>query len=70
MIYTHCGRMSKTEVQFSKRYSSVKKSYKLSSKFVSEYKTKTPPFGFNGLGEFVYKRTYSRLKEDGQSEDW
>ena len=27
-------------------------------------------FGFNGLGEAVYYRTYSRLKEDGKQETW
>lgn len=30
----------------------------------------TSEFGFNGLGEVVYYRTYSRLKEDGTSEQW
>jgi len=29
-----------------------------------------PPFGFNGLGEFVYNRTYSRVKADGTNEKW
>jgi ribonucleoside-diphosphate reductase alpha chain len=27
-------------------------------------------FGFNGLGEVVYYRTYSRIKKDGNQEDW
>jgi len=27
-------------------------------------------FGFNGFGEVVYYRTYSRLKPDGTQEDW
>lgn len=42
----------------------------LSSDFVNSYKAKTAPFGFNGLGFVVYKRTYSRLKDDGTNEDW
>lgn len=29
-----------------------------------------PPFGFNGLGEFVYMRTYSRVKNNGKKEQW
>ncbi len=44
--------------------------FKLSDNFVSKYKRKKPPFGFNGLGEFVYMRTYSRIKEDGKNERW
>ncbi|ELR24324.1 ribonucleosidetriphosphate reductase, adenosylcobalamin-dependent, putative [Acanthamoeba castellanii str. Neff] len=44
--------------------------FRLSSKFVSKFKDKQPPFGFNGLGEFVYRRTYSRLKKDGSKEEW
>lgn len=27
-------------------------------------------FGFNGLGEIAYIRTYSRLREDGTNEQW
>lgn len=42
----------------------------LSRRFVDSYRTKTPPFGFNGLGAVVYKRTYSRLKDDGTNEEW
>lgn len=29
-----------------------------------------PPFGFNGLGELVYRRTYSRTKANGNNEEW
>ena len=38
--------------------------------FLSEYKTTKPNWGYNGLGEIVYKRTYSRIKEDGTNEEW
>ena len=44
--------------------------FKLSQAFIDKYKRKKPPFGFNGLGELVYMRTYSRLKEDGKNEKW
>ena len=42
----------------------------LSENFIDKYKRKRPPFGFNGLGELVYMRTYSRIKEDGKNERW
>ena len=42
----------------------------ITDKFLKKYETKTPNWGFNGLGYVVYKRTYSRLKEDGKNEEW
>ena len=44
--------------------------FRLSENFVNKYKRKKPPFGFNGLGELVYMRTYSRIKENGKNERW
>ena len=44
--------------------------FHLSEHFVGKYKRKKAPFGFNGLGELVYNRTYSRLKADGKNEQW
>jgi len=44
--------------------------FMLSENFISKYKRKKPPFGFNGLGELVYMRTYSRIKENGKNERW
>ena len=44
--------------------------FKLSEKFIDKYKRKRPPFGFNGLGELVYMRTYSRIKKNGKNERW
>ena len=44
--------------------------FMLSENFINKYKRKKPPFGFNGLGELVYMRTYSRIKEDGKNERW
>jgi ribonucleotide reductase alpha subunit len=46
------------------------KKFKLSDKFVEKYQKIKPPFGFNGLGELVYMRTYSRIKSDGDNEQW
>ena len=44
--------------------------FKLSENFINKYKRKRPPFGFNGLGELVYMRTYSRIKKNGKNERW
>jgi len=43
----------------------------LSDEFVNSYASKTPLWGFNGLGEIVYRRTYSRdIEELGRKEFW
>ena len=42
----------------------------LSKEFVKKYSKKQPKWGFNGLGYIVYKRTYSRIKDDGTNEEW
>lgn len=44
--------------------------FKLEKDFVDQYSTKQVKFGFNGLGELTYLRTYSRLKADGSNEKW
>lgn len=44
--------------------------FELSKGFVNSYANRKPPFGFNGLGELVYLRTYSRVKPDGSKEKW
>lgn len=44
--------------------------FKLNEPFLNKYKNTPAPFGFNGLGEVVYYRTYSRLKPDGSNEQW
>lgn len=43
----------------------------LSEKFLGGYSQKSPPFGGNGLGYLVYKRTYAReIEELGIKEEW
>ena len=43
----------------------------LSEEFLNSYATKQPPWGFGGLGEIVYLRTYSRYNEEkGRNETW
>jgi hypothetical protein len=44
--------------------------FKLNENFIDKYKTKQAPFGFNGLGEFVFMRTYSRTTLEGRNELW
>lgn len=44
--------------------------FKLSDAYVATYDGVKPPFGFNGLGELVYQRTYSRILEDNSKEGW
>jgi len=43
----------------------------LSAEFINSYSGVTPPWGFGGLGEVVFLRTYSRKIEDlDRSETW
>lgn len=43
----------------------------ITKEFSDSYKDKVAPWGFNGLGEIVYRRTYSRdLEELGRKEFW
>lgn len=44
--------------------------FRLKKEFVNQYRNKKAPFGFNGLGEFTFYRTYSRIKPDGSNEAW
>lgn len=48
----------------------LEEKFKLTDNFIEKYKTLTPPFGFNGLGELTYRRTYARLLPDGTKEEW
>ena len=38
--------------------------------FIETYKTQTPPWGFGGLGEIVFLRTYSRKNGGDRTELW
>lgn len=45
--------------------------FKFEESFLNRYRGKDPKFGFNGLGELVYRRTYSRLDhQTGKKEEW
>lgn len=44
--------------------------FSLSDNFLNKYKKRKPNFGFNGLSELTYRRTYSRPKSNGEHEEW
>jgi ribonucleotide reductase alpha subunit len=48
----------------------VRHRFKLSPATVTHIHSLQPKFGFNGFGEAVYYRTYSRKKDDGSQENW
>ena len=58
------------EREFISAQSEEKATFRLTNKFVNSFAEEKPPFGFNGLGELVYQRTYSRLRPDGSKEQW
>lgn len=42
----------------------------ISDDFVAQYALKSAPWGFGGMGEVVFLRTYSRKKDNGDNETW
>jgi len=42
----------------------------IDNEFVASYSNRPVPWGFNGMGEIVFLRTYSRTKDDGSIETW
>lgn len=44
--------------------------FKLDGQYIKMYKNIKPKFGFNGLGEFIFHRTYSRIKKNNKKEQW
>jgi len=44
--------------------------FALDASFIEQYRHKKTSFGFNGLGEIAYRRSYSRLKDDENNEEW
>ncbi|MBT3740220.1 MAG: fused protease/ribonucleoside-triphosphate reductase [Flavobacteriales bacterium] len=45
-------------------------SFQLNEDFIQQYRSIQPDFGYNGLGLVTYLRTYSRLKDNGNNEQW
>lgn len=48
----------------------VKEFFSLNEKNTEIIQEMVPEFGYNGFGEIVFYRTYSRLKHDGSQENW
>ncbi len=48
----------------------VKERFELDSGFKKDLRQQKPEFGFDGFGEVIYYRTYSRKKADGSQERW
>lgn len=44
--------------------------FELDEHVCEQLKSDIPPFGYNGFGELIFFRTYSRIKKDGGQEDW
>tara|TARA_R110000787_G_scaffold141418_2_gene254906 strand:- start:4183 stop:6102 length:1920 start_codon:yes stop_codon:yes gene_type:complete len=42
----------------------------ITDEFYQKYTNKKVDWGFNGLGEVVFSRTYARLKDNGEKESW
>lgn len=42
----------------------------IDDEFVASYANRPVPWGFNGMGEIVFLRTYSRTKDNGSIETW
>lgn len=48
----------------------VNERFVLDEAIVNNLYSRTPRFGYNGFGEFIFYRTYSRVKKDGGQESW
>ncbi|WP_456381513.1 fused protease/ribonucleoside-triphosphate reductase [Hydrogenimonas sp.] len=48
----------------------VTERFRLDDAFVAGLHTRRPDFGFDGFGEVIYYRSYSRRKADGSRESW
>lgn len=58
------------QITYFKPYKYINMQFRLSDDFIAGFQKQKPDFGFNGLGELVYMRTYSRVKDDGTNERW
>jgi len=44
--------------------------FEIAKRIKDEIRSMSPNFGYNGFGEIVYYRTYSRIMDNGQQESW
>eukprot|EP00831_Metopus_contortus_P067647 TRINITY_DN60380_c0_g1_i2.p2 TRINITY_DN60380_c0_g1~~TRINITY_DN60380_c0_g1_i2.p2 ORF type:complete len:111 (+),score=33.22 TRINITY_DN60380_c0_g1_i2:78-410(+) len=59
-----------SDVYKRQEYMGFQMMFALDKEFVETFRDKPTSFGFNGLGEIAYRRSYSRVKEDGNKEEW
>jgi ribonucleoside-triphosphate reductase len=69
-MLNHVYSKGRRYLSISKGKKSFSQKFQLKHTFIDLYKNQPPNFGFNGLGHLVYRRTYSRIKENGQNEEW
>lgn len=62
--------MSEAIAPYAPTHLYVEARYQLPALMKGVLRNRTPTFGFNGLGEATYYRTYSRRKTDGGQEQW
>jgi hypothetical protein len=48
----------------------VKERFSLSNEVKQNLQSRIPNFGYNGFGEMLFYRTYSRIRKDGGQETW
>jgi ribonucleoside-diphosphate reductase alpha chain len=48
----------------------IKERFELEKKTIDLLRALKPNFGYDGFGEFLFYRTYSRIKENNQNENW
>ncbi len=48
----------------------ARETFRLSENFLNKYKNEKASFGFDGFGEIVYMRSYSRVKSNNINEQW
>ena len=56
-----------SELELGMNIKPITERFTLSNEFKNMLKQQNPIFGFNGLGEVVFRRTYSRDNEDWQA---
>jgi ribonucleoside-triphosphate reductase len=48
----------------------VRERFQLNDRVEDYLRSLVPPFGYDGFGEIIFYRTYSRIKADGGQENW
>ena len=59
-----------SSLQTSRTSKDLGSKFELDPSFLRKFEQRQPEFGYDGLGEFTYMRTYSRQMPDGKKEEW